>query len=270
MDTTKLTHKAIAFWLACLFMLAHAPTSIYAQTTVSTKNGISLASALTQEQRDTCTMLAIVGSLNSADIKVLRQMACRRLVLLDLSKARIVTSKEPYMVLDAQDEYMVCAAYADQVQEFNNGMFLNPVMRIMKYGPAYVLNYQSDEKFTVVHSAAIRQMDNNIQPEPGAKYARSTYPQMLASKDEFVFRKGVSDEDWEKLRRARITKFAGHELKKEGERYRLYCCTKKGVFSGDFFYKCPSIKTVILPHDKALDKSVVECDSPTRYIHKGK
>ena len=229
-----------------------------------------MASTLTQEQRDTCTMLAIEGKLNSADIKVLRQMACRRLALLDPSKARIVTSKEPYMVLDAQNEYMVCAAYADQVQKFSNGMFSDPVCRIMKYGAAYVLNYQSDEKFTVVHSAAIRLMDNNIQPEPGAKYARDTYPQMLASQDEFVFRKGLSDEDWEKLRHARKTKFARHELRKEGERYRLYCSTKKGVFSGDFFYKCPSIKSVILPRDKFLDKSVVECDSPTRYIHKSK
>ena len=165
-----------------------------------------LASALTQEQQDTCTTLTVEGKLNSDDIKVLRQMGAKRLTLLDLSQAKIVTSQEPYMVLDAKDEYIVCAAYADKVRISSNGMFLNPQKKILKYGPAYVLNYQHDEKFTVIHSASLRLVDNTIQPDQRPKYAREDYPLQLASKDEFVFHNGLTDAEWEKLQRAKITK----------------------------------------------------------------
>ena len=52
--------------------------------------------------------------------------------------------------------------------------------------------------------------------------------------------------EWLKLTRAGLHKFPGHELRKDGERYKLYCSTKKGVFSADFFYKCPHLKIVML------------------------
>ncbi|MGN0234041.1 MAG: hypothetical protein ACI4B5_06445, partial [Bacteroidaceae bacterium] len=50
-------------------------TGAFAMTKVITKKAGMLGTLLTQAQQDTCTALAIKGKLNSADIRVLRQMA---------------------------------------------------------------------------------------------------------------------------------------------------------------------------------------------------
>lgn len=246
----------------------------FSMTTVTVRRAGTLASVLSQEQQDTCTSLGIRGKLNSSDLRVLRRMAgydegqgTGRLAYLDLSEARIVTSSETYMALDAAEEWLVCAAYAKEVEETAFGDNNRRVDRVQKYGVAYVLGYQSDEKFSVLHKSAVRFRNNGIR-QIGPKAVNESFPRLLVSKDEFVFRKGLTDDEWDKLKRAGITKFAGHRLVREGKRYVMYCSTRKGVFAGDFFYKCPCMRVVVLPCRKRLDESVTVYECPVRYMHK--
>ena len=263
--------------LAALLCVANT----FAVTTVKVKKAGTLSSLLTPEQLDTCTALAIRGKLNSADIKVLRRMAGGdggdgHLGLLDLSKAKIESSYEPYLVLDAADEYLVGAAYAKQVRmrSYGNTRY-EKIYEVQKCGPAYALNYRSDEKYAVVRPAYLMRETNVVSPLPPKRMfegqasrhgiVESKEHVTLVSKDEFVFRRGVSDVEWLKLTRAGLHKFPGHELRKDGERYKLYCSTKKGVFSADFFYKCPHLKIVMLAKKVYLDESIIVCDDAVRY-----
>lgn len=252
----------IVLTLAALMCAASA----LAMTTVRVGRPGTLGSVLTREQQDTCTTLAIVGRLNSADIKVLRYMGQRRLTLLDLSQVQMVSSKEPYLVLDAAEEYLVCAAYVDKAQEINKGWRMET--RTLKLGVVYVLNYQSDEKFIVAHTASFTYRNDFKGTNKEVSSVMDSKPKTLVSKDEFVFRKGLTDEQWKVLRRSGLNKFPGHRVQKDDGRYTLYCCTKKKVFSGDFFYKCPSVKVVILPKDIPLDESITEYGNPVKYMHK--
>ena len=247
--------------LAALFLAA----GTFAMAVVKVRKAGTLASVLTLEQQDTCGSLAIVGTLNSEDIMVLRKMAGKRLAYLDLSEVRIVTSAKPYMVLDAAEENLVCAPYAAKAQTLMDGMFLGSRERILSYGPAYVLGYPLDKPFSVTRAAKLSMVYNTSRPNQ--KVAESPCFVMRTSRDEFVFHRGMTDEDWKRLKSTGIVKFAGHRLERAGDRFVLYCCTRKGVFSGDFFYKCPAIRTVVLPKDKSLDESITEYGSPVRYVH---
>jgi hypothetical protein len=70
-----------------------------AQTLVKIKKPGTLEQVLSQEQKDTCSFIVIEGKINSADIKVLRQMAgypedgsnTGKLFAIDLRKAKFVT-----------------------------------------------------------------------------------------------------------------------------------------------------------------------------------
>lgn len=278
----------IVLTLAALMCAASA----LAMTTVRVGRPGTLGSVLTPAQMDTCSALAIKGKLNSADIKVLRRMAgwseggqsrVGRLTLLDLSKAKIESSYEPYLVLDAADECLVCAAYAKQVRMRSYGITRHEEIReVQKYAPAYALNYRSDEKYAVVRPAYLMRETNVVSPLPPSRKgmfegqaSRHGIIELeghvtLVSKDEFVFRRGVSDAEWLKLTRAGLHKFPGHELKKDGERYKLYCSTKKNVFSADFFYKCPHLKMVMLSKKVSLDESIIVCDDAVCYGNKMK
>lgn len=261
-DRTIMRTRRFIMLLAALLLAA----GTFAMTTVKVRKAGTLASVLTLEQQDTCSSLAVAGKLNSADIMVLRKMAGKRLVYLDLSEVRIVTSARPYMVLDAAEEYLVCVPYAAKVQKLMEGMFLGSRERVLSYGPAYVLGYLSDKPFSVTRATRLSLVYNTSRPNQ--KVAESPRSEMRTSQDEFVFHKGVTDEDWKRLKSTGVDKFAGHRLERVGGRCVLYCRTRKGVFSGDFFYKCPVIKTVVLPKGKSLDGSITEYESPVRYVHK--
>ena len=261
-DRTIMRTRRFIMLLAALLLAA----GTFAMTTVKVRKAGTLASVLTLEQQDTCSSLAVAGKLNSEDIMVLRKMAGKRLAYLDLSEARIATSAKPYMVLDAAEECLVCAPYAARIQVLMQGMFLSSVERVLSYGPAYVLGYPIGKPFSVTRAARLSMVYNTSRPNQ--KVAESPCSVMRTSREEFVFHKGVTDEDWKRLKSTGIDKFAGHRLERVGGRCMLYCRTRKGVFSGDFFYKCSVLKTVVLPKDKSLDGSITEYESPVRYVHK--
>lgn len=253
--------------LAALFF---AVASVFAMTTVRVKKAGTLASLLTWEQQDTCTTLVIKGKLNSADIKVLRCMAggndagsmgTGRLALLDLSEAKVVSSNQDYLLLDAAEESLVCAVYAKRVEQnyVYNG---NTYYDVRKYGAAYILDYRSDARYTVVRKGEWTHRTNLKSVNP--------YPKSVVSEDEIVFRDGLSVGEWKALEKKGLTKFSGHRLQNENGKYILHCFTKKGLFSVDFFYKCPNLRTVVLPEDKRLDENMAVYDNPVEYIFKNK
>lgn len=256
--------------MSMLVALLFAAVSAFPMTTVRVKKAGTLASLLTREQQDTCTTLAIKGKLNSADIKVLRRMAggndvgslgTGRLALLDLSEAKVVSSNQDYLLLDAVEESLVCAVYAKRVEEnyVYNG---NTYYDVRKYGAAYILDYRSDARYTVVRKGVWTHRTNLKSVNP--------YLKRVVSTEEFVFRDGLSVGEWKVLEKKGLTKFSGHRLQNENGKYMLHCFTKKGLFSVDFFYKCPNLRTVVLPEDKRLDENMAVYDNPVEYIYKNK
>ncbi|MDY6100254.1 MAG: hypothetical protein SPI27_11050, partial [Bacteroidaceae bacterium] len=93
---------------AMAMMLCHA------QTTVCVKKAGTLETVLGASRQDTCRHLIVKGKLNSTDLQVLRRMAgyddgagrTGRLTVLDLQKAKFITDKNPFMELDAANEYL--------------------------------------------------------------------------------------------------------------------------------------------------------------------
>lgn len=266
------TSNILVLTFAALMCAANA----LAVTTVKVGKAGTLGSLLTREQQDTCTSLAIKGKLNSADIKVLRCMAGGEdgdgrggvLSFLDLSCARMVSSDENYMVLDAAEEYLVCAVYAKQLEEHRYGLYSERKrFEVRKYGAAYALGHDSEEKYEVVRMSQCYCRDRSIS-QKGFGQSVDPYEQNVVSQFDIVFRNGVTDEEWNFLVRGKMTSFAGHRVEKQGNGYVLYCHTQKGVFSRDFFYKCPQMKMVVIPDNATLDDGIVVWHSLVPYVHK--
>ena len=86
--------------------------SVQAQTIVKMKKTGTLGQMVGELRLDTCSYLTIEGKLNSADIRVLRQIAgyeekggsSGNLLMLDLRKAKFASDDEPFMELDASKE----------------------------------------------------------------------------------------------------------------------------------------------------------------------
>lgn len=94
------------------------PQSEEVVLSVKTKKGGQLKSRLTDQQRRTVTHLKISGPLNSEDLKLIRHMAGDleenaewevrtggNLSVLDLTKAKIVSDKKPFLTMRATDSW---------------------------------------------------------------------------------------------------------------------------------------------------------------------
>jgi len=68
------------------------------------------------------------------------------------------------------------------------------------------------------------------------------------------------------MKRQKITRFRGHRLEREGDNYKLYVSTGKKRFYHDMFYKCASLKTVVLPAWASIDYSVIDLNCAIRYV----
>ena len=256
--------------LAALMCVA----SISAMTTVKVSKAGTLGTLLTQVQQDTCTSLVVKGKLNSADIKVLRCMAGGDegggrggvLSFLDLSSAKMVSSDENYMVLDAAEESLVCAVYAKQLDQ--RGRYNEPTrFYVRKYGATYALGHDSEERYKVVRMSQCYFRDAYVDRN-GVGKSLDPYNRKVASQFDIVFREGLTDEEWSFLERGKMTSFAGHRLEKQGDDYILYCHTQKGVFASDFFYKCPRMQKVVIPDNATLDDGIVVWHSLVPYVRK--
>lgn len=235
-----------------------------AQTTVSVSKPGNLSKVLTSAQIDTCTHLVIKGKLNSADIRVLRQMAGYgtegkpgRLAVLDLHKARFVKDSEPFMVLDASECRLAGTAIPDRY--IANISSASPELRngndraFFLYKPKFMLGYSRGEAVTE-HTM------------PSVDFDHNAYAPWLVNREsdgDFRFAMGITDSQWREMEEYGVTSFKGHRIVRETGHYMLHVCLLKDTFPADMFYGCSSLQLLVLPRKVKMDFSVM--DETARY-----
>ncbi len=236
--------------------------SLCAQTEVHVKKAGTLSSLLTREQQDTCTSLVIKGKLNSSDFRLLRSMAgyCEskgkgegKLTYLDLTDARIVKDKNPFMSLDAAECGLAGTALPDRY--FPNvtsapSELWNGERSIFQYKPKFFLGYSRKDAVTE-------------RTAPAVEYDCKAYAPLMVDKEsegDFRFALGITDALWHEMNVTyRVTSFKGHRITRtEGNRYVLHAHLLKNVFSADMFYGCKHLREVVLPCRMKQNLSVMD------------
>lgn len=272
MDTISLSCKTASYMLLCLCLYVFAPSNVCSQTTVSLKKGRRLLSVLTQEQRDTCTMLAVEGRLNSADIRVLRQMAgfdengrSGKLRVLDLRKALFVKDEQPFMILDAAGNKLSGTALPDRCIENSSSAaseLQNAIDKtIFLYRPKFILGYTRKEPVT---EETITEGYSQSMPLALQKTSKE-------SEGDFRFACGITDKLWKKMNEDyRVTSFKGHRITNEMGRYMLFAYPRRHTFMADMFYGCPNLKVLLLSRKTKIDCSVMDDTAHFRIERAGK
>lgn len=276
--------------------------AMHGQTKVEVKKAGMLAEVLTQEQKDTCSHLVVSGKLNSADIRVLRQMAgyaeeegqgVGRLRVLDLREARMVTDKTPFLVLDAAAEGLAGTAVPGKVKDRHDvlGVSLqsqhehNYDYRMNASGssnwnkPKYNSSFsnvmiQDGSVVSYYHPVYVLGVDSlHRVSTAGQVYRRSDTAHLpgdnvnMNSEGNFNFAKGLTDEQWTDMGRKQLRNSPGHNLSRQDDgRYVMAVHTTKGRFIHDTFYKCPTLEAVYLPFDLYVDYTVGDSNSKTKYF----
>ena len=268
----------------------------YCETYVDVNTPGTLSALLTDAQKDTCRSLVVSGKQNSADIRTLRQMGgygdeggkTGRLENLNLKDARFVNDKEPFMVLDAAKENLVGTAAYGRIKNRNEvvgvplqklhetdygkyersihwrepSYFWDPsVMNIrgavvQYFTPNYFLGHRNSENITFAYPATITSDTRDIAPYTASRNAEGP----------FLFAEGLSDEDWRLMKRYKITRFSGHRVyKDEDGHYKMSVRSNRRHFFHDTFYKCTTLKTVVLPRDCSVDYTIKDLTSAVCY-----
>ena len=251
----------IAYILSCLFVTAQPEGAEFPGkiTCINVETAGTLASLLTQEQKDTCSQLGIIGQINSADIVTLREMAGENgnLSKLDLSGARIVGSKEPYLQIEDAEKEIMLWEYSVRKHSFyftgdKRFFYEREVNKNRGWGTPY---------------------QNKLYPSsPGRYLSPSPYQVPYRERaysggydDPYCIMGGINEPSSNKrtgiclfednLKRVKQMKFIpmrpirfkGHRLKRKGDSYILSAHTEKNSFCPDMFYHCPKLKQVIIP-----------------------
>lgn len=242
-----------------------------AQTQVEVKKAGTLGQLLTQAQQDTCSALVLSGKLNAEDLKVLRRMAgfkeeghsTGRLAFLDLDKCKMKKSKEPFMVLDAAKEFLAGTGKAAW-EQFNDHVNMSSPYRrtTSRYDPMFILGHRSDKP---VQGDLANQELQLMYGRIGGTLAipmKFLYP----AEGDFHFDQGLTEEEWENLKRMGLRKGHGYEIIREGSRYTLHLYTRKNRFSQAAFYKCPHLKALIFPRTALIEMSVQDPNSRIHFM----
>lgn len=268
-------------------------------TEVTVRTPGSLTNMLTQAQMDTCTQLKVAGKLNSADIRLLRQMggnaqdktgSVGRLSFLDMSEATFANDKTPYLVLDAHQEFLAATAVPGRVRKHEHYLGKSsPSQSSIDYD-RYRNIYWNESRphpgsLDYMHSSYesvsyyypkmyLGQFDGRSAVSASDVFVgsdRTTVPGYVTSRlseGNYLFADTITPREWKEMKRRKLTRFKGHRLKNENSGYFLYVYTKKGLFPHDMFYKCTSLQTVVLPKGMHIDYSVQDNTSQTKYIEK--
>lgn len=262
-------------FLVCIIFLQ---STNKAQTIIKTKKPGTLEQILTTEQKDTCTFLVIEGKINSADIKVLRQMAgysednsnTGKLFAIDLRNAKFVTDKNPFMVLDAKNEKIAGTALPSKIRWWNSAYASGPIetklisltatsgsraqYRILGYMPFFFVNYNKD------HAVKIRRhIMYNVDRGWGPTEIRE-------SVGDFRFKDGITETQWKEMKDYELNKFIGHKIIKKDRDFFMEVSLKKGKFTHDTFYKCPNLRYVFLPKDIVCVPYIFDYHSQIMYF----
>ena len=273
-------------------------TSSQAQTIVKVKKTGTLEQMVGELRLDTCSYLAIEGKLNSADIRVLRQMAgyadeggmVGRLECLDLKDVEFVNDKCPFMTLDAAREHLAGTALPGKVKAYEQAVdrdllaslgtdydsYTDRMWRwkyehmdkyvmwlrgetVLYYYPRFFLGHESN-KGVQMSTVVMR----NDEFRHGSNGDRLT---MVARNSEgcYLFADGIEPDQWKEMRRRKILRFPGHRIEASGSKYTLSVSSVKGKFYHDMFYKCPSLRVVMLPRWATVDYTIVDETSRVEY-----
>jgi len=258
---------------------------LQAQNVVRVTAPGSLASQLTQAQRDTCTQLTIQGKLNSADIRVLRQMggykedgsSTGQLSVLNLTDAEFVTDKEPYMVLDTKEEQLTIFSAPGNIREgqqilglplnysrskgyasYTNGrrtdLMLSRSTGVSYYKPKFFIGKRIEP--ASVLSDQVYKYDDELM-SPTLTSVKAT--RFLYVADSF------EEKEWQKMKRKKVTHFKGHNIVNKGGKYLLNVYSHKDYLPHDMFYKCNKITSVIMPIGIRVDKTITDETSHINY-----
>ena len=242
-------------------------TSAQAQTIVKVKKTGTLGQMAGELRLDTCSYLTIEGKLNSADIRVLRQLAgyeekggsSGNLLMLDLRKAKFASDDEPFMELDASKEKLAGVIQPYKANEYSTwipslnylssrlgkpirsrsslgdgGIFgrVYGSRRVIAYKPIYYLNHTLDVPLQVITTIKL-QNDRESSAE---------------SESVFYAKNGIGDSLWKAIRKKGLERCKGHVLeRREDGSCWLKVSSRKGQFSPVTFYKCPRLRVVALP-----------------------
>lgn len=242
-------------------------------TCINVKKAGTLESLLTQEQKDTCSQLRIMGKINSADIITLRKMAGEDgcLVSLDLSGARILASKEPYLRVENAEKKL--------------SLWSHLVQGEYSYTPSWIRIPDSERKeyFELRNREWGANQNKQYTNNPG-RYMRPTPYQVPYRERTHVsgawnsFKKWWSGDSssygqtaiclfegnsenatYRKTMKIKPIHFKGHCLVRNGDEYLLTAHTVKNSFCQDMFYNCPKLRQVIVPLNATMnERSVVD------------
>ncbi|MBP5393074.1 MAG: hypothetical protein J6Y59_04575 [Bacteroidaceae bacterium] len=214
----------------------------------------TLSAILTQAQQDTCQYLVISGKLNSADIKVLRKMAEAdgrgRLKLLNLQDATIVSSEVPYLTIQKAEETILAGTSSQRYEprriefghdakaSFNDHEY---ALAESQYRPVSPFVVTTEDAYYVLLGEAYGELDAKV--------------------------KAQNLTEWKSLKRQKLNG-KGHRISKSDDNHYTYnAFTHKKLFCMDMFYRCPNLKTIVLPRKgKIYDGVAVAGDSERRYI----
>lgn len=244
-------HKTIEVRVYSILILAFcAILSTEARTVIHNPLPGGLCRVLSPAQADTCTVLVVTGNLNSADIHLLRRMAgyaeyegerTGRLTYLDLSGARLVSDKEPYLTVDAE-QARLCLF---QRLEFTSDL----TDHVRKEGPpgfAAVSGYGGGDSWSYWKNYAMLNFSGDE-----AYLSLHSYRITGETKANLIFKS--------------MRRIKGHRLRKADGRWLWSSHIRKGRFCPDMFFGCSSLKTVIIPESIKCCSRVRVCDDTIKY-----
>ena len=270
----------IAYILSCLFVTAQPEGEEFPGeiTCINVETAGTLESLLTQEQKDTCSQLKVIGRINSADIITLRDMAGEngRLKKLDLSGASIVASKEPYLQIEDAEKKIMLWEYSVRKRSVNfpgdkrffyerevnknrgwgtpyqNKLYPSSPGRYLSPSP-YQVPYR-ERAYSGGYDDPYYTREGNYEPRSNKRTGICLFEDNLkrVKHGEFIPMKPI--------------RFKGHRLKRKGDSYILSAYTEKDSFCPDMFYRCPKLKQVILPIKASVNERVSVAGSYIKFL----
>ncbi|MBR1499839.1 MAG: carboxypeptidase-like regulatory domain-containing protein [Bacteroidaceae bacterium] len=227
----------------------------------------TLRQHLTEEDIDSCQTLVIHGHINSADIRLIRSMShCTldsrprgRLQVLDLRDASIVGDKDAYLTIDVRNERMEINAFSGYKYsgtEYDTGAGLNIGAQNQKKDADYYwerMNRASSIKMSIF-------LNETGEPHDYSDFELFSLPQ---SHWVDIY----SQKEWTHFRQTKGYRQPGYAFsEKEDGRHVFQAYLQKNTVSDAMFYRCQSLRTVILSKKMKCNTTIKVWNSSLRFI----
>lgn len=249
--------------IAMMSMLLHG-ASMSAQILVNVRDPGTLASLLTQEQRDTCIWLIVRGKLNTDDVRVLRSMAGAQggkghLECLDLKQARFVRDNRPYMVLD--------------VDKCNMTVHVSPKNASLARLHGFMMNHIEQELTSLADWSGFDRSYNYLNAyfydyrlDSICISPRTGNDSLHTSPKEFQCNVLGIEADFKFLRRISVAKDSGYAFETVNGKNLYKAYLQRNTITDDMFYGTTTLRMVILPKRMMFDPVVMIKGSKIRFF----